>query len=156
MLRVLIMGLPTSGKTYLASKLYKKIKESEIKCMWLNADVLRKFHDDWDFSQEGRVRQSKRMKLYADLSELDNYQVVLFDFVAPIFKQRMMVNPNYVVWVNTVEESPYEDTNKIFEKPSLVDIEVKEKDAEKYADIIFNDLINKGYLNAGLKKEINN
>lgn len=156
MLKVLVMGLPTSGKTLLAEKLSEKIKEHGLKCIWLNADALRERHGDWDFSEEGRMRQSERMRLYAELADLDKTHVVIFDFVAGLFRQRMTVNPNYVVWVNTVKESPYENTNKAFEKPTLVDVEVTEKDAEFYSNFIFNDLFQKGYLNARLKEKINN
>ena len=43
---ILIMGLPGAGKTTLADELAKKIKAKR-----LNADVVRKEANDWDFSE---------------------------------------------------------------------------------------------------------
>ena len=53
---ILIMGLPGSGKTTLATELAPLIKAKRI-----NADEVRKKANDWDFSEEGRKRQAKRM-----------------------------------------------------------------------------------------------
>lgn len=61
-MKILIMGLPGSGKTYLAERLQQLINAA-----WYNADVVRKMANDWDFSSEGRIRQSMRMKTFADL-----------------------------------------------------------------------------------------
>ena len=63
-MKILVMGLPGSGKTTLA-----KILVSSLKAKWINADEVRKAADDWDFSTEGRKKQAKRM---ADLAE--NYK----------------------------------------------------------------------------------
>jgi adenylate kinase family enzyme len=62
MKRILIMGLPGSGKTMLAKELQDKLN-----CPWFNADIVREQFNDWDFSKEGRIRQSLRMaeKLHA-------------------------------------------------------------------------------------------
>ena len=61
MKKILIMGLPGSGKTTLASKLIPLLNAK-----WVNNDEIRKDANDWDFSEEGRIRQAKRM---ADQSE---------------------------------------------------------------------------------------
>ena len=54
-MKILIMGLPGSGKTTLASKLAPLLKAK-----WLNADKVRKEVNDWDFSEEARKRQAKQ------------------------------------------------------------------------------------------------
>ena len=54
-MKILIMGLPGSGKTYLAERLQPLIDAA-----WYNADVVRKMANDWDFSSKGRIRQSMR------------------------------------------------------------------------------------------------
>ena len=57
---ILIMGLPGSGKTTLANELAPMLEAKR-----LNADEVRKEANDWDFSQEGRKRQAKRMAEFA-------------------------------------------------------------------------------------------
>ena len=107
-IKILICGLPGSGKTTLAKKLQK-----ELAYAWFNADKVREQFDDWDFSPEGRIRQAKRM---FDLCEgLDKSCIA--DFVAPTKEIRQIFNPDIIIWMNTIKESKYQDTNKIFENP---------------------------------------
>ncbi len=118
------MGLPGSGKSYLSERLSKFIN-----AVWLNADQVRKEANDWDFSTEGRIRQANRMK---NLSEkhLKDGKNIIADFVCPTKKTRLDFNPDFVVWMDTIKKSRYEDTNKIFEKPDKVDLIIKEKNAD--------------------------
>ena len=51
--RILIMGLPGSGKTTLALELKKHLNAEHF-----NADDVRQRFNDWDFSEAGRIRQS--------------------------------------------------------------------------------------------------
>ena len=57
---ILVMGLPGAGKTTLANEMAPHLNAKR-----LNADEVRKAADDWDFSEEGRVRQAKRMAEFA-------------------------------------------------------------------------------------------
>jgi len=109
--KILIMGLPGAGKSYLAN-----ILAPMLNAIWLNADVVRKQANDWDFSKEGRVRQAKRMK---DLSNeyLNQGKKVIADFVCPTEKLRKEYNPDFTIFMDTIKKSRYENTNKIFEKP---------------------------------------
>ena len=79
--KILIMGLPGAGKTTLAEALRERIWQEGRTVTWLNADEVRKQHDDWDFSETGRVRQSKRM---FDLAKAATTDYVIADFVAPL------------------------------------------------------------------------
>ena len=128
--RILIMGLPGSGKSFLSERLSPLLD-----AVWLNADEVRKKANDWDFSPEGRVRQANRMK---DLSEtaLKNDKHVIADFVCPTKKTRKDFNPDFTIWMNTISKGRFEDTNKIFEAPSEKEanyiVEEKNADLLKY------------------------
>lgn len=114
--RVLIMGLPGAGKTTLANKLAAMLKSAT----HLNADEVRKASNDWDFSEEGRIRQAARMKDAADKAG----GLVLADFVCPTPETRAAFDPHMVILLNTIEEGRFEDTNKVFVPPANPDFTV--------------------------------
>ena len=134
-MKILICGLPGSGKTWLAERLVQNISN----CAWYNADIVRKSANDWDFSMEGRIRQANRMKTFADF-EKQNGRWVICDFVAPTEKAREAFNPDFVIWLDTIKSGRYDDTNKMFETPAKYDFRVKEKNAEHWSDKISNEL----------------
>ena len=119
MTKILIMGLPGSGKTWLAERLIKHLDN----CAWYNADVIRGAANDWDFSTEGRLRQASRMRTFADF-EIINGRSVMCDFVAPVEAARRQFNADKIIWVDTIEEGRFEDTNKLFEAPTDVDMHI--------------------------------
>ena len=112
MSKILIFGLPGACKTYLAERLQK-----EIDTAWYNADEVRKMADDWDFSDEGRSRQANRMKTFADF-EKSNGRNVICDFVCPFESAREHFEADITIWLNTIEEGRFEDTNKVFQNPN--------------------------------------
>ena len=121
--KILVMGLPGAGKSYLS-----RILAPMIDAIWLNADQVRKDANDWDFSPDGRLRQSRRMK---DLSErfLKKGKHVIADFVCPTEKTRDDFKPDFLVFMDTIKKSRFEDTNKMFEIPKKFDFKVSEKNA---------------------------
>ena len=114
------MGLPGSGKTYLAKRM-----QPILEAAWYNADIVREMANDWDFSPEGRIRQSLRMKNLADF-EKNQGRIVICDFVCPTKETKKNFNADITIWMNTIKSGRYEDTNKMFEEPVVVDYEVKE------------------------------
>jgi len=124
---ILIMGLPGAGKTYLAERLVPYLKAA-----WINNDKVRKKANDWDFSSEGRERQSKRMKDLAQKALNEGSHVVV-DFVCLTPKTRKDFNADIVIWVDTIKKGRFEDTNKMFVKPNKFDFRVTEKNAEIWA-----------------------
>tara|TARA_Y100000590_G_scaffold279780_1_gene314275 strand:+ start:49 stop:456 length:408 start_codon:yes stop_codon:yes gene_type:complete len=131
---ILIMGLPGAGKTTLANELSKLIK-----CKRLNADEIRKAANDWDFSEEGRTRQAKRMSDEAlKLKNEDNN--VIADFICPTPKARSLFPADYIIWVDTIEEGRFDDTNKMFVKPDKYDFHVTTQDAKNWAPKIYKEI----------------
>tara|TARA_A100001015_G_C15039276_1_gene738472 strand:- start:910 stop:1335 length:426 start_codon:yes stop_codon:yes gene_type:complete len=134
--KILIMGLPGAGKTYLAKILFPMLD-----AVWLNADEIRKKANDWDFSPEGRKRQSERMKKLAETALKQNKNVIA-DFVCPTPETRSNFNADYIIWMDTITKGRFEDTNKIFVKPEKFDFRVTEKNAEVIAPEIVKSIKN--------------
>jgi adenylylsulfate kinase len=133
-MRILIMGLPGSGKTTLARMIAPRLN-----AVWLNADEVRKKADDWDFSDIGRSRQADRMKQLAK-EAVDSNRVVVADFICPTEYTRQQFDADYTVWMDTIKEGRFEDTNKMFEEPSKYNTKVTSKDAEMWAFLVVQEI----------------
>ena len=125
-MRILVMGLPDSGKSTLAEKLAELISVN-IPADWINADDIREQYNDWDFSIDGRRRQAERMRDLATLAESRGV-IAICDFVCPTEEFRKIFNADIVVWMDTIKESKYDNTNKLFENPSTYDFRIKNFD----------------------------
>ena len=121
------MGLPGSGKTTLASELAPIINAKRI-----NADEVRKSANDWDFSEEGRSRQAKRMADLAKKIKKDGHYVIA-DFICPTPEARSLFPADYIVWVDTIKKGRYDDTNAMFVKPEKFDYHVTTQNAKLWA-----------------------
>ena len=130
---VLIMGLPGAGKTTLAADVAAKLLFDRV--LWLNADAVRERFDDWDFTPEGRLRQSYRMRKLADEGLAKDRQFVVIDMVAPLKEMRDVIAPDILVWVDTIDKGRFEDTNRMFEPPEYYDLHVTTQDSEHWANI---------------------
>tara|TARA_B100000586_G_scaffold854_1_gene561 strand:+ start:123 stop:530 length:408 start_codon:yes stop_codon:yes gene_type:complete len=132
---ILVMGLPGAGKTTLANELGPLLKAKR-----LNADEVRKAANDWDFSEEGRKRQAKRMAEFAlKLKEEGNY--VVADFICPTPEARNLFPADFIIWVDTIKEGRFEDTNQMFVKPTKYDFHVTTQDAKHWAPKIIKEII---------------
>jgi hypothetical protein len=150
--RILIMGLPGSGKTYFAERLKnyleqhsdlfhtdaENISASRAQVKWINADDVRKKYNDWDFSHEGRIRQSLRMRDLAD-SFLNDFVIV--DFVAPLPEMRNNFKADWTIWMDTIEKGRFEDTNRVFTPPEVYDFRITEQAAEKWAEFVGSHIL---------------
>jgi hypothetical protein len=151
--RILIMGLPGAGKTYFAERLKRRLEEhlreplelslrpiadAQITVGWLNADEVRKHFNDWDFSREGRIRQSLRMRELADTSNTD---YVIVDFVAPLPEMRHNFKADWTIWMDTIEAGRFEDTNRMFVDPDVYDFRITEQNAEKWSEFVAEHIV---------------
>lgn len=138
MTTILVMGLPGAGKTTLAQAIITRLKENNKTITWFNADDVRKKFDDWDFSPEGRIRQSIRMK---DLADGETTDYVLCDFVAPLEEMRTNFSADWTIWVDTIEQGRFADTNAMFIKPEKYDFRINEKNAELWSEFIVQHIL---------------
>jgi len=157
--RILIMGLPGAGKTFLATALKKFLEtNSTIRHMpmsrainmemtpsaysctvdWFNADDVRKRFNDWDFSREGRIRQSIRMFDFA-VSCTEDF--VICDFVAPLVEMRNNFKADWTIWMDTIDAGRYEDTNRAFVPPEQYDFRITEQNAEKWTEFVGDHIL---------------
>mgnify|MGYP001329573769 FL=1 len=118
-MKILIMGLPGSGKTTLAIKLSKRLKAK-----LLNADKIRKKFNDWDFSKKGRIRQAKRLAKISQKFEKKGFLVVA-DFICPNPETRKLFNSDFIIWMDTIKTSKFKDTNIMFVKPKKFNVKIK-------------------------------
>ena len=128
------MGLPGAGKTTLANELAPLLKAKRV-----NADEIRRAANDWDFSEEGRIRQSRRMAENAiKLKNEGNY--VIADFICPTPEARNLFPADIIIWVDTIKEGRFEDTNQMFVKPEKYDFHVTSQDAKHWASKIIKEI----------------
>lgn len=127
------MGLPGSGKTTFAEKLHKAL----INSAWFNADKIREMTNDWDFSDEGRTRQSKRMRNLADF-ESENSRWAICDFVCPTRETRKNFDADITIWMDTIDQGRFEDTNKLFQKPENIEYRITDWDKINIDEIVLD------------------
>ena len=137
MIKILVMGLPGSGKSFLSEKLSKELSRHG-KCTWLNADRVRADANDWDFTVDGRIRQGDRMASMANNSDSD---FVVLDFIAPLAEVRDRVEPDWIVWTDTIGSSKYPDTNFVFQSPKKYDFHIVQISQKPWAQIICDSII---------------
>jgi adenylylsulfate kinase len=154
--RILIMGLPGAGKTYFAERLKKFLEHNgdifkvnpdrlvnyegipdhttmKVSVDWFNADDVRKRFNDWDFSKEGRIRQSLRMFEFAMKC---SGEFVICDFVAPLPEMRHNFKADWTIWMDTIDAGRYEDTNRAFVAPDVYDFRITEQNAERWVEFV--------------------
>ena len=132
MKRILICGLPGSGKTTLANRLVEILGNADLH----NADEVRSKFKDWDFTTVGRERQMKRMQDYVRKS-VAHKRYGVADFVCPTHELQKQFMPEYIIFMDTIEKGRFEDTNLIFQKPTeqdYVDVNVHIKKEDWWTD----------------------
>ena len=131
--KILIMGLPGAGKTMLAKELKKKLKAVH----WNADDVRAQINKDLGFSEADRIEQARRMGWLCDkVVESGNWAIA--DFICPTPATRSAFGPATVIWVDTIKEGRFADTNKIFVplEPSQYAFRVDTQDCEFWSKYI--------------------
>jgi adenylylsulfate kinase len=123
-MKILVTGLPGSGKTVFSNKLFDLLDDSNLPVVYYNGDHMREQYNDWDFSEVGRSRQLIRMTECADKCDEINV-IVVCDFICPRNSYRDYFNADITIWMDTIKKSRYEDTNNIFEIPDKYDIKIE-------------------------------
>lgn len=132
------MGLPGAGKTHFAERLQKHLE-----CAWFNADKVRAMANDWQFGEEARIRQARRMRNIANYEKGVGHTVIC-DFVCPTELTRHIFEADYTIWMKTIDAGRFEDTNNMFEPPSSCDLVIDkfltDKAIEEIAERIKDDI----------------
>lgn len=136
--KILIMGLPGSGKTTLARALKVRLENQNKTVTWFNADRVRKQCNDWDFSTQGRIRQSLRMQ---DMAKTADTDYVISDFVAPLPEMRTNYQADWTIWVDTLAQGRFADTNQVFVPPTEYDFRVTEQNAKRWAELVAHHIL---------------
>ena len=129
-----IIGLPGSGKTTLAKALADRIN-----AVHLNADYIRStINSDLGFTPEDRVEHSRRLGEMARMLSGQGL-IVVVDFICPTTETRTAFGkPDILVWMDTITEGRFEDTNKLWEKPTGFDYHFMSYDSNGQTDLIIS------------------
>lgn len=114
-----IIGQAGSGKTTLAITLADRINGIHI-----NADKVRAgLNKDLGFELKDRIENARRL---GELAKLLDNQIVIVDFICPTIETRQAFGkPDILIWVNRITEGRFEDSNKMWQNPTEVDLEIK-------------------------------
>jgi adenylylsulfate kinase len=135
---ILIMGLSGSGKTTLANKLQQDLNQLKKTTEYFNGNQIRQEYDDWDFTLEGRVRQGRRMR---DLATKSKSDFAICDFIAPLSETQELFSNDIIIWMATIDESKYKDTDSIFVPPEDYSLKIKIFDSDSCSKYIINHII---------------
>jgi hypothetical protein len=128
--KILIMGLPSAGKTTLS-----KVLAPRLNAVHFNADEVRaNINKDLGFTEEDRVEHARRMGWLCDqVIQVGGYAIA--DFICPTRAARDAFSVGgepFVIWVDRIKQGPFGDTNKMFMPPERYDLRVTPEGTPEY------------------------
>jgi len=127
MRKILIMGLPGAGKTTLATALAPLLN-----AVVFNADAVRSnISRDLGFGHDDRMEHARRMGWLCD-RVVEAGSTVIADFVCPTEETRAAFGEAFTIWLDRINASRFEDTNRMFVPPRRVDIQVSAEGRPEY------------------------
>ncbi len=134
-MKILIMGLPGSGKTTLAKLLVPKLN-----AVWHNADDIRKtVHTDLGFEEEDRLENARRLRFWAD-KVVESGHCSVTDFICPMPEMRKIFDADFTIWIDRIKEGRYDDTNQLFTPPKKYDIRLIAGTPEGWLNFVLKKL----------------
>ena len=138
------MGLPGSGKTTLAKELASLMNAVH----WNADDVRNNINKDQGFSMEDRIEQARRMGWLCDNVNKAGYNAIA-DFVCPTEETRVAFGDCILIYMDTIKEGRFADTNKLFVPPVTYTWKVMEFDSVNLSKMFSNQITQLEKLNVG-------
>jgi adenylylsulfate kinase len=138
MKKILVMGLPGSGKTTLSIALAKAMN-----AVHFNADEIRaKINKDLTFELDDRVEHARRMGVLCDIvNRMGVYAIA--DFVCPTEETRKAFGARdaYVIFTTRKPVRNYPDTTELFTRPFEYHMKVDEShELDYWVDRIYGNI----------------
>lgn len=118
-MKILIFGVPESGKTTLAEPLSEKING-----VYINEHQIRNEYINYNYTLEGIRKNTEMLRCLAD-GVVRAGKVAVIDCVAALPEIRMFIDADYAVWMDTIKTNmKSDDSNTIdikFSKPDITE-----------------------------------
>ena len=109
--KLLICGFSGAGKSTLTKLLLEKYPDWD----WVNGDLVRKTLKNYDFTENGRLKQADSLARYCHKSKKS---LVICDAICPLKLCREKIGADAIIFINERTRCKFEDTLKMFEEPT--------------------------------------
>ena len=110
--KILVMGLPGSGKTTLTRTLAPMLNA----VVFNNDEVRKNINRDLGFTMDDRVEQARRMGWLCD-RVVESGGIAIADFICPTPQTRAAFGEAFTIFIDRIEAGRFENTNRVFVAP---------------------------------------